>query len=448
MVRIHQGPLLFTLNMKTWFLALVVLLSASVGFAQIPPESLATGGDGSEDAPWTSTRDFTGGIQSAIDRLEQSRGGEVRLAAGRYDFTSSHSMVTIRRPGIRLACAARGYSVDPNGVAEGTTGCKIKVTAPGSAITLGQTKGQPRLGGQDVDAVYIWGAGTNACSYPFTTCSGVRVTGDLDQSHFNNMVFANLGCGFTLDRSGSLDSVKIQNSSFDGNGTGISLQSTDPYTAIQDNIIADNALQGIAANRTHTVNRLTISGNIFVRNCSACRLLSANVLWMQDESRIVDNNFSEAGGAAGGRVVKADQILLYGSDNVITGNFFGYSDDHRSIPPGNAAVHIVRGANRNLIGPNHSKNQPVDVVVDEGALDTVIDWPGVRIIDNGSRTVINHLAMNPGDPDTTEPWKSGPKYPGLMIRDTLQGRTWLYTGNASGARVSLGGEASGPKRTE
>ena len=406
---------------------------------QISPESLATSGDGSEHSPWKSSTDFTGGIQTAIDRLNAGRGGQVRLSAGRYDLTSASSMLNIDHPGIHLVCSARGYSIDPNGVAEGVTGCKLRVSAPkGSAITIGQPKGKLRIGGQDIDGVYLWGAGTSVCSYPFYDCSGILVSGDLDQSHFNNMVYANLTSGFTLLGNASMDSGKIQDSSFDGNGTGISLQGRDFYTAIQDNIIADNAMQGLAANPTDAINRLTVSGNAFVRNCAACTELSANVFWAHGESRIVNNNFTEAGTAMNGGAGKADELLLYGSSNVIAGNFFGYSANYTEIPATNAAIHVTNGANHNMIGPNQSLNQPIDVLVDAGAEDTIISWPGAKVVDHGTRTVINNFATNAGDPDATGPWKTAAKYTGLMIRDTVGLHTWLYTGSTPGSRVAIG----------
>jgi hypothetical protein len=415
--------------------ALLGLLLAAIARSQTAPEAFATSGNGAEQSPWKSSTDFTGGLQTAVDRLNAGRGGEVRLAAGRYDFDSPGAMLTIHQPGIRMSCAARGYSVDPNGVAEGRTGCKIKVLADGSAITITQNKGQPRVGGLDLDGIYIWGRGAAACPYPFTGCSGVLVTGDLDQVHFNNMVFANLASGLTLAAGGSMDAAKIQNSSFDGNGTGISLQGTDHYTSIQDNIIADNSLQGLAANPTNTINRVTVSGNVFVRNCSACTQYSANVLWAQSESRIVDNNFSEAGGLLNNSAIKADQLLIYGHDNIVEGNFFGYSPGYKTLPENNAGVHIMSGANRNMIGPNRSSNQPIDILIEAGANDTIVAWPGAKIVDHGTRTVINNFAVNAGDPDMAGDWKNAPKYAGLTIRDTVGAHTWLYTG---GGRIPLG----------
>ena len=66
--------------------------------------------------------------------------------------------------------------------------------------------------------------------------------------------------------------------------------------------------------------------------------------------------------------------------------------------------------------------------IEAGCTDNVIDEPGqtLNIVDHGTRTIINRVAQNAGDPNTEGDWNGHAKAGGLIIYDNVNDVYYLY----------------------
>jgi hypothetical protein len=201
------------------------------------------------------------------------------------------------------------------------------------------------------------------------------------------------------------------------------------------NVIGDNAMHGLfMQNGASVADYDIIANNDFVRNCrlAACSSLPSNVMFSRSDSVLVGNESWQPGQcpsydttcASGGSTNPADGFLIKGSRNVLVGN---YSSD---APTSYSGIHLVAGANENIVGMNGFNNNAKDITVDSGASDNKLYGPGL-VSDAGTRTTMNNIALtgNAGDPETAGVWNGQPKWPGLQILDTVNNILWVYLTN-------------------
>ena len=166
--------------------------------------------------------------------------------------------------------------------------------------------------------------------------------------------------------------------------------------------------------------------NKLVRNCfnSGCSTNPSNLFWSVSDGLVLNNVFQDAGVCLTGDGVcsssnpaTVDQMVIAGSRNTISGNEIAET----TYASGECGIEILSGADGNIISGNSFYNNGTDICVAAGATDTRIDQPGVIVLDSGTRTVINGVSTNAGDPNTTGNWNGVAKWAGLIINDTTDG---------------------------
>ena len=179
-----------------------------------------------------------------------------------------------------------------------------------------------------------------------------------------------------------------------------------------------------------------------------------NVYWGAREGIIADNIIHAAGyhfynEAVLGRKdvhAAAHGLIVDGSDNLVTSN---------QILDHILGIGIIVKGNRNQIAHNSfmgrvgssrgeghnpaaiSRNQ-LDIKIEKGACDTVITQAGpFSLVDEGTRTVVNGMGQNAGDPDMAGDWQGAEKPDGLFIHDRLNDQTWLYGRSFPHGRIMI-----------
>jgi len=76
--------------------------------------------------------------------------------------------------------------------------------------------------------------------------------------------------------------------------------------------------------------------------------------------------------------------------------------------------------------------------VDSGVNDTRIYGPYLDLSDAGTRTLWNNVGTNAGDPGSAGVWNGQSKFPGLVLLDTTNNLTYLYTGTSTKSLLANG----------
>jgi hypothetical protein len=418
------------------------------------PHVLATG-DGTEASPWIDTTDGNGGIQTQLDALG-TRGGLVNLPAGRFKISSSINLNTDAQA---VHCSVAGYNAQPDGLSEGSYGCKLRLdsslTSGAQMIQLGVIGGNittNRSGGNILQNLYLWGT-TATPAGTIENNVGIIANGYSDQAKILGGTISKFGVAIQPESpSGEADDLLIREVNIAGNGYGI-LWKMDGggngawVNRVIANSMYDNDYPAIASFGTGgtqdpglTGDHMLIMGNVIGRACraSGCASLgsnkNANIYWERTGANFIGNNVLDAGyNNLTSSWVNADGMVLNANYVNVTGNqFLGQSQS------GTAGLRILGSNNR--ISGNMLRANATDIIVASGAADNLINEPGATISDSGTRTVFNFVGRNAGDPNSTGSWNGVAKWAGLHIYDTTNAVTYLYLDPST--RIQLGGTTS------
>lgn len=297
--------------------------------------------------------------------------------------------------------------------------------------------GCSKLGAINFRDLYLWGPGVSSGRKAF------YFDHDVDQSQFNNIHMGNYEWALYSD------SV-LDDPTFAGldithcfEGLHLSERSLAAYVKFTNCTIADNDGIGIFIHPLSNSFCCQLTHCVIVRNARTKIQDGCNIYWGARES-IIANNIIHAAGyhfyneAVLGQVenhVNADGIVVAGSDNLITGNqILDHALGAGIVIKGNNNK-IVHNSFTGRIGSSRGEGggqaaaclNQLDIKIEKGACDTTIVQPAAfSLADEGTRTVVNGLSKNEGDPDLTGDWKGIHKPDGLMIYDFLNDTTWLY----------------------
>jgi hypothetical protein len=406
-------------------------------------------GSGTEGSQWTNA-DNTAGIQTELTALEGGRNGRVSLPTGRYDIASP---IVLAGQSDNLIGTSWGAPAEPNFVTEGVNGPKLRLdsslTSGGTILQIGVVSGSnsDRTTGVVAENLYMFGS-TTTLSSPLGNNAAVFVNGWNDTIHLRNIYINNFGVAFDLEGPSAED----DGGAFDhlyalGNGIGFLWEASSGgawYNVLANSVATDNGYQGAygtgvgqtEAGSSNAGESLTIENSTFVRNCylSGCAAetgKAANIYWERSKGNIKGNDISAAGlDIYTSSWVAADGIDLVGSYNSVTGNHI-----HDQTQSGTCGVRIT--GNHDYLAANRFDGNVTDICVASGATDNVINQPGAVVTDAGTRTVINGVSTNAGDPNSAGNWNGVTKWAGLVIDDTTDSVEWLYLTPTS--RLSLGG---------
>lgn len=388
-------------------------------------------------------------IQALLDSVSRVRGGKLTLPPRRFRLAAP---IRIRARSINIDGGAHGFSASPNAEHESQTGSEI--LAGDNAIEIGLFDADDpanvytRLEGLCFRDLYFWGAGVSAGkkAFYFDNHSG--------QSQFNNVHIGNFQWGLYSDTvldCPTFDAVDIIHCF---HGFYLSERSLAAYARFHNCAICDNDGIGIFIHPASNSFCCQMVNCVIVRNARTAVQDGCNVYWGARES-IIANNIIHAAGyhfyndAVLGHKdnhVRADGIIVDGSDNLITGN--------QILDHAMGTAIVVKGANNKIVNNSFSgrvgsskgggsstapvcRNQ-LDIHIKPEATDTTITQQGsFSLIDEGVRTTVNGISKNEGDPDREGNWKGISKPHGLMIYDTLNNATYLYAQGLPNGRIEI-----------
>lgn len=393
--------------------------------------------------------DDTAAIQALLDSISRERGGKLNLPPRKFRLAAP---IRIRARSISIDGGANGFSNNPNAEQESKTGSEI--FAEGNAIEIGlfdsndSANEHTRLEGLCFRDMYFWGAGvfSGKKAFYFDNHSG--------QSQFNNIHIGNFQCGIYSDAVLDCPTFNALDIIHCFQGIYLSEKSLAAYAKFHNCTICDNDGIGILIHPASNSFCCQMVNCVIVRNARTVIQDGCNVYWGARES-IIANNIIHAAGyhfyneAVLGHKdnhVRADGIIVDGSDNLITGN--------QILDHAMGTAIVVKGANNKIInnsfsgrvGSSHGggnaiapicRNQ-LDIHVKPGACDTTITQQGsFTLIDEGIRTTVNGISKNEGDPDCDGNWKGISKPYGLMIYDTLNDSTYFYAQSFPNGRIEI-----------
>lgn len=381
------------------------------------PHEIDTGA-GTTPSPWVNA-DNTAGIQTEINSLQAARGGLVVLAAGKFRMTTGVTITTANQT-VMVQGQAPSFSIS-GAIAEGTTANIIELTNAASfAFSVGGGSLGAEPTGITLSNLYIWGG--QGVTPNGASNAGIVLTSFCDQPKVDTARISNTGTAVYVS---FMDGGRIEHSSFHHNGYGVYLSGTSWFGQINDNQTSDNDYHGVYASTPGTTDNVILQNNVYVRNCTlaACSTNPANVYWNKHNSSIVANTFADAGfcllGCGGGRNRQADELFVAGNFNTVQGNNFQETGTQ------NASFGCIRlTGNSNLVAGNSFQGCATDIIVTGS--DNRINQPGAVVADSGTRTVINGVSVNAGDPDAAGAWNGVAKWPGLVIQDTTNNIQYLY----------------------
>ena len=396
-------------------------LSTGADRGQAYAHLFATSGTGTEASPYVHT-DGTAGIGAALASL--TRGGQITLGALRFEMTSP---VTIATSGLCIYGISPGGNVDPNGESEGISGTKIRST--GTPFVIPQPSGA-RLSGINFEHLYFWGPGKGG----YNSTAAISVTSaNLDQPHFTDINVGNHGAAIQVAPgfNGQLDTPYFTRINALHCSFGLLISGGGSiYGRITDCCFSDLDVQGVSLNNSGGYNHFAslilvrcggADGSAAYPNSAVTFASPGNELV---NSRIENTGFRQLTGTAGSggtRSNYADAVQLDGNYNVVKGGTIVQTTN-------GSGVHIRNNAAGCRVENVHFESNLKDITIDSGCTDTVISCPGqvLNITDNGTRTIINGVSNNAGDPNTTGAWNGFAKPAGLFIRDTINSITYLY----------------------
>lgn len=109
-------------------------------------------------------------------------------------------------------------------------------------------------------------------------------------------------------------------------------------------------------------------------------------------------------------------MYIEGDNNRVAGTVLasGYSSD---------TIRVASGANNIINQSAYSDGARVDSGATDNRLYGDLNWSGMN--NSGTRTTINDLGLNAGDPSSTGDW-NGNGYEGVVVKDTTNGPTYKY----------------------
>jgi hypothetical protein len=374
----------------------------------------------------------TEALQKTLDNFAAGRGGHLALEARKYTLEAP---LRIHGKSISIDGGANGFSNSPNAEHESETGSEL--CSVGDALYIGNHDPElvqnysHKLGAINLRNLYFWGPGAD------TPACAICVDHDIDQNQYENIHIGNYGCGFRADSI--LDAPTIRGLDIIHCRTGVEINALTVYVRLLAGVICDNDGIGIVVKPETKSFGWVISDSIIIRNSRVPTEEGCNIFWGGNHSNIVNNIIQDAGhdwygdavlGNKNARV-PADGLILVGDLNVVASNQF---EDH----VGGCAV-VVRG-HHNQICDNSFSGNKVDIRIEAGATDTVIVQRTPLIVeDHGTRTTINGVGQNAGDPEVCGEWKEAAKSEGLILHDKLSGATYQYSSMFPGGRIRLGG---------
>ncbi|MGB7759255.1 MAG: hypothetical protein WBL61_05470 [Bryobacteraceae bacterium] len=386
---------------------------------------LSDSGSGTETSPWINPSDSTAGIQTSINSLAAVRGGLVSLAPGRHDIATS-IVLTASDSGISLKGIVSGTQSQPNDEAVGIWATKIRSTQPsGNMLEVDYSGGvSGRPGGIHIQDLYMWGYGVT----PASNAACIALNGPNGSTRLENLRLGNCGDGIYAV---SGDGLRITGNEMIHDGYPLLLNGNGFwFSTIDNNIIGDNNYN-VSITDTGNLEFIQFHDNHLVRNCrsASCTSNPSDLFWSVSNSLIQNNVSSDAGicetfgqGCSANNPAPADEFAIAGSQNTISGN----SITRTTAQPGACGIRVLSGANGNIIADNTFLNEATDICVMSGAADTQIRQTNATISDSGTRTVINGVSANAGDPNSSGNWNGAAKWAGLIINDTTDNVQWLY----------------------
>jgi hypothetical protein len=433
-----------------------VAVGSGAGQYQVVPSLLTSEtGAGTEASPWANA-DNTAGIQAAVNTLAAVRGGQVVLSPGRFNVASTISITT---PSIVLAGVSKGYNQDPNGIAEGVWGTKLKWTGASAGVVISAGSSSPRPGFITIRDTYIYGHSTVPSGTDFAADTCISTPTWTDQFRLENSLLTNCGVGLHLGSasSDSTDSATIWNTDFQGLGIGIYCGNHRECgdLLLSDDQFSDNSAQAIWLDGVSTFGEEhpTIANPRIYDGCynASCTTYLASVVnfrpylaWsggtVQYPGRSYDHGSQQTadgiyqggdyGTFTGGNVQHSlgCGIRLLGNYNDVSGwEFLGNATDvcisgsTNRVSSDTLLTATIGGNGNVLVAPNASS---VTISGNDNVL-TVSATVGVT--DTGLRNVINGVSKNAGDPATAGNWNGVSKRVGLQIWDTTNNNLYTYT---------------------
>lgn len=226
-------------------------------------------GNGSEELPFVSA-DGTAGLAPAI-QSKLAHGGEIFLPAARYDLTAP---VTVGNSCLAIRGEIWGYSSDPNGVFEGKSGTKLRLSKGDfPALRVGAAVA---IGGCQLENIGVQGAITGMDTRGFFDPAAPQHFAGLafadartDQCECRKLSFCGLAAGIVATANAEIDACTFDGINADGCCTGIYFAPRASfYTRFRHCVIADNPAYGMYASGK-SVRNLELRGMTFVRNGGA-----------------------------------------------------------------------------------------------------------------------------------------------------------------------------------
>jgi hypothetical protein len=377
-------------------------------------------------------------MQALLDRLATGRGGKLCLPPGKFRLPVP---LRIKSKSISIDGGANGFSNSPNAEHESLTGSEI--FSEGNAFEIGNhepvdiSRGVNKLGGLSFRDLYLWGPGVTSGS------KGLYFDQHTDQAQFINIHLGSYQWGLHSDTVLDVPTFTELYVTHCQEAVHFSEKSLAAYVKFQHCTIADNDGTGVFIHPASNSFCCQLTHCVIVRNARTEVTDGCNVYWGAREG-IIANNIIHAGGyhfyneavlGCKDNHVMAHGVIIDGSDNMITSNQIL---DHAM------GVGIIVKGNRNQISHNSftgsvgscrgegfqqaavCRNQ-VDIRIEVGSCDTVITQPGhFTLVDEGTRTIVNGISKNEGDPDFSGDWKGRDKPDGLLIYDCLNNKPWKY----------------------
>lgn len=380
----------------------------------IEPQALSgTSGSGTQSSPWTNT-DNTAGIQTAATTLSTGRGGQILLAPGEYDFSTSTAYGNAYNS-ITVQGASRGYNAQPNGTAEGQWSTKLKATgsAPCNFVTITGSSSSVRPGGDNFADVSLEGCGATWSSSQGVSQAAILVQGYSDQINVLHVNISNFGVGIA---GNNVDALQVSKITLQNVGRAFYFpDGTSRWGASFTDVMAgDNTYVsyfGLASGALNNNVRLQ-NWNLY-RNCNGGGCEAGNLVW-NDDYGVIDNLVSLDGGTN----TASAEILVGGNHNV----FEGLQINRSSVLSGYSGLNVTGSNNYFSALAIHNTATSITVSGSDNWFWGSFGAPA----DTGCRNVFNNVAQNAGDPNTTGCWNGVAKTPGLIIQDTVNGIRYLY----------------------
>jgi hypothetical protein len=378
----------------------------------------ATGGAGTEGSPYTSS-DNTGGIQTAVNNLAALRGGLVNLGASRFNVTAADG-VRVTTPAITIAGKATAFNVDPNGVAEGINGPKIKSTTHGIRFGLAANK----LGGLGARDLYLYGPSKS------TTKDGITVDQNVDQIRFSNLQITNFQYGFDFSAS-QTDAGYITDSSVLGCGEAIHAPGDVSYLKVANCEFSDNDRIGINISGSNWVRLINCT---IVRNAANAGLSNSSNVYLGASNSVISDCVIRNAGASetGGAASVGDGIILHGNNNLVSACQILLNDKGAGIR--------IQGNNNIIAAGNNFAGNSTDIILDSGASGNIIYAASTVSITDNSGNSTNQIIRSGFNASTVPNLQLWLRSDTLALTDGAAVASWTdSSGNGNTAAQATGG---------